>query len=536
MPNLNTLLDSNISLHCECIDRIYLNGYIPNLQRPGQAEYFLSVHRKYPVPSSALFGQMTLRFVDKIKQFAKDHHIPIVAFQRKQRKENVAQRYFQKAARRGRHGVVMIGVAQEKAQGFRSYKVRLSRGGTALRFSRQSVFVNHYYFYILDENFGPSFIKFCAYAPYTLRIWLNGHEWAKRQLTRQKIGYESLDNGFLAVDDPNRLQSTCDRLSADHIERYFRHWLAHLPHPFTAADHQAGYRYDLSILQLEISLTQVFHKPVQGREFFEEVIRENLDLGRPDRVQLVFARHIYRNTPSEFRTRIITEGVDPSIHIQYKKCRIKQYFKLGRALRTETTIDDAYDFDVGRSLRNFDYLRQLGRNINQRLLKIERTAQDCAVGKNLFESIVLPTQHQNQRVPGLRYGQPRVMALMQALTAFVFTPEGLTNQSLRPRVAALMNMPLSQYTTAKMSYDLRRLRLKGIVSRLDGKNRYALTSTGRKLALFFVKTYVRILKPGLQSMQTGSAPETVKLRTLAGTWKKLDQAIDGLVASAKLCA
>lgn len=120
-------------------------------------------------------------------------------------------------------------------------------------------------------------------------------------------------------------------------------------------DRQAGYRSQLFILQIELSHTQVLDKPVSGRIFFEEVIRENLDVGRPTHVQLIFDRRVTRGTPRPFRTRVITDKVVPSLHIDYKQTRIKQYHKEGRALRTETTISNARDFYIGNSLRNATY-------------------------------------------------------------------------------------------------------------------------------------------------------------------------------------
>ena len=123
-----------------------------------------------------------------------------------------------------------------------------------------------------------------------------------------------------------------------------------IPHPFTPEDRAAGYRYDISILQAEFSLTQVLDRPSTGRVFFEEVIRENLEIGRPDHVQLIFERRITKQTPGRFRTRVITEGVTPSLHIDYKRSRIKQYHKEGLALRTETTINDPHDFDIGHAV------------------------------------------------------------------------------------------------------------------------------------------------------------------------------------------
>ena len=111
--------------------------------------------------------------------------------------------------------------------------------------------------------------------------------------------------------------------------------------------------------------------------FFEEVIRENLDLGRPDEVQLLFDRKIIRTTPGRFRTRVVTEGVTPILNVYYKNTRIKQYHKEGRALRTETTINNTWDFRVHKSLRHLPKVRQIGFQANRRLLQVERISHDC---------------------------------------------------------------------------------------------------------------------------------------------------------------
>ena len=160
------------------------------------------------------------------------------------------------------------------------------------------------------------------------------------------------------------LQAICDRLGPEQIDALLRKWLAILPHPFSGEDRAAGYRYDLSILQAEFSLTQMLDKPVSGRVFFEQVIRDNLDIGRPDQVALIFDRRLMRRgpraTPGRFRTRVITQGVTPSLHVDYKHTRIKQYHKQRRALRTETTINDTTDFGIGKRLTNLPALREIG--------------------------------------------------------------------------------------------------------------------------------------------------------------------------------
>jgi hypothetical protein len=384
------VLADHVTLEIECIDRMYLNVFIPELQRTGQVAGFLMRHRGFPIASTALVAPMTRQFVSDIYDFAAAHGVPLIRFAKGQRKDGVMAQYL--AGFTGRDGIVFIGVAQEKAHIFRTERRHNPVTGAAYPWIVTATgIVNHYYFYGVDDDFGPFFIKFCSYFPYTARLCINGHEYAKRQAAKAGIGFTALDNGFAAASDPAAVQAICDGLTDDKIDALLRKWLARLPHPFTAADRAAGYRYELSILQAEFSLTQKLDAPVSGRIFFEQVIRDNLDLGRPDRVSLIFARQIQRGrkkpTPGVFRTRVITQHVTPSLYVDYKRTTIKQYHKEGQALRTETTINDTYDFEIGRRLTNLPALRQIGFAANRRLLTIQQLRHNPADGAAALTAI-----------------------------------------------------------------------------------------------------------------------------------------------------
>lgn len=265
------------------------------------------------------------------------------------------------------------------------------------------------------------------------------------------LPYESLDNGFVRCEEPSKLQKLCQPLGSEAIERFFRKWMRRRPVPLTRADQAAGYQHPLSVWQLECSLTQVFRRPVQGREFFEEVIRENLDLGRPDRVQLLFDRKIIATTPGTFRTRVITEGVAPSLHIEYKKTLIKPYFKENRALRTEITFNDTSDFGIGKSLRHLPYLRELGQKINRRLLEVQRVSSQCILSEPRKRSgLIQPTTtEEGPTAPALKMGDPRVRCLWAARCLFLHPPAGFRNGDLRQHVADLMGVPHPNTAQAK---------------------------------------------------------------------------------------
>jgi hypothetical protein len=531
-PNIETIIRDRVTLTVDCIDRLYLNGYLPTLQTSGQLCWFLEEHLGNPIPSPALLRPLHDRFVRDVATFADAGKIPVVHFERGQRKDAVAAEH--RARFSGPEGVVFIGVAQERASSFRAQKQTSPQGGVHFNFSRQPVAVNHYYFYLQDAEWGPAFVKVGTYLPYPVRVCLNGHEWAKQQARRAGLGFTSLDNGFLTCDDPAQLQAICDRLGPADVQRFFDRWVAQLPWPLTATDRAAGYRHRLSIWQLEISRTQVFDQPVQGRHFFEAVIRENLDLGRPDRVSLLFPTRLTRRTPPPsygYRTRVITAGVAPSLHVEYKHTHVKQYFKEDRALRTETTINDPTDFHARKALETLPQLRATGAQINQQMLTVERLSHACSVSPGTLAQLQTPRQQDGQRIPALRFGAPRVLALLQALCRFAHLPTGFRNRELRPHVAALLGRDLTAYSRGAMTYDLRRLRLHGLIERVAGAHRYTVTSFGSRVAFFYAKVHLRILQPASTALTDPSDELPSQLRDAI---RLLDQAINQLCAAAQL--
>lgn len=490
------ILNHHVKLSVEGIDRMYLNVYVPWLQTEQGVVQFFRGHRGQPLPSAALMSPISRSFVAKLEGFVAQHEIPLVQFRRGQRKDEVMAehlRHFQYD-----EGVVFVGKAQEKTPVFRTEKRRSPTTGRPYPWIvKSTAMVNHYYVYAMDRNFGPFFLKFCTYFPFNAKLCLNGHEYAKRQLAQKGIAFEALDNGILSCAEPERVQKICDGLSAEKIDGFLRKWLRLLPHPFTGADRKAGYRYDISILQAEFSLTQVLDRPVHGRLFFEQVIRENLDLGRPQQVQLIFNRKITRKTPGRFRTRVVTQDVTPSLNVYYKNTRIKQYHKENRALRTETTINNSYDFGVGKRLHNLAKLREIGFAANRRLIEVERLSHDCMLTEDTFRTINGPVAAGRQRASGLRFADPRAHALLQALILFRQIAQGFRSSDLRHHLAALSGRDPESLSQGAITYQLRRLRLHGLIERLPKSFRYRVTEFGFRAALFFTRVYNRILRPGL---------------------------------------
>jgi hypothetical protein len=472
------------------------------------------------------------RFAGDLESFARQEQIPVIQFRKGERKDDIAAGYRKKFSKP--EGVVFIGKAQEKMPVFRTERRKSeSTGATYPWLVRSTAMVNQFYVYCVDRDFGPFFLKFSSYFPYTARLCINGHEYAKQQLAKKNIGFEALDNGVLSCDDPKKLQAICDGLSAEKIDALLRKWLRLLPHPCTAADRKAGYRYQVSILQAGFSLTQVLDRPVTGRVFFEEVIRGNPDIGRPSQVQLIFDRRVSKKTPGRFRTRVITDGVVPSLHVDYKTTRIKQYHKEGRALRTETTVNNTRDFGIGKLLKNLPALRQVGFQANRRLPDVQKISHDCPIGEDAFDRVVRPAEVEGQRASALRFGDRRVQALFAVPVVFSLQLRGFNNSEMRALLAQLLGLDPANYPIGRMTCDLRRLRLHGIIERIPHSHRYQLTPDGLRIALFFSRTYARLLRPKLAQIMPEAPPIASPLRA---AFDRLTSEIDACCKEERLAA
>ncbi len=160
---------------------------------------------------------------------------------------------------------------------------------------------------------------------------------------------------------------------------------------------------------------------------------------RPEEIKLIFNRRIprRRRARERFCTRIVTHDVTPSLNVFYKNTRIKQYHKENRALRTETTINNTYDFRIGKLLSNLPKLREIGFAANRRLLEVERISHDCILSEERLQAIHRPVVAGRQRASGLRFADQRVQALLQALILFRQLANGFRAADLRQHLAAL---------------------------------------------------------------------------------------------------
>jgi hypothetical protein len=540
MGTVDRLLAEHVSFRCTSVDRVGIRGFIPGLQYEGGVVKFL-VNRGQRIPSPAALNANHERLLAELDAMVASSGVPVLRFSKGECKEDVARPSQDAAAAGGHSGVVLVGKAQERTSSWRGFvdesHASHRPGHPHIAWRRMSSVPDHWYLYFADDEWGPAFLKMCTYAPYPMWCCANGHEWAKRQLAKEGVAFQALDNGLLAVDDPGAAHRICARLGAGHVRDLLGRMMAVMPDPLTVEDRRAGFDWSFSVAQLEVSDTAVFDAPRRARAWFEAAIGDHLDLGRPERVSLVVDRRVVNRgkykTPGRFATEVITRDVIPQLQIHYKSSKAKAYLKEGRALRVETTVNNPADFAVHKTLNtaNWRTLRRLGADTNTRFLAALGEGQPALPDPATLESVVLPSLHDGQRAPGLRFGEPRTTALLASVAAFAHVIGGLTNRSLRHQMAALWN---PDYTQAQASYDLRRLRLKGLIERVEHTNTYRVTAKGHRIASFLTKLATRVVIPALTDLDDVLKPPKAAPRPVRDAWRAYERSIDTLVR--KRCA
>ena len=524
---LADIVAGHVSLEIEGFDRIYLNGYVPAMQAPGQVASFLH-SRGFPIASPAGLGQNAQAFRAAVHRYAQDNGIPWVRFTKGVRKLDLIRPYLEAAEKAGRSRVVAVGEAREFQWVFGATRTESPDGVPWFRFYRTERLVTCYYFYIHDRRVGPAFIKVCTYAPYPVKVWCNGHEIARRAALAEGLAVTPLANGFAATSDPVRLQELCDLVQAGTLRVFFERWMARLPLPLSPADREHGFWWELSMRQVEVSRTLVFDDPRRVRAVFEELLAGNMNLGRPEHIEIIFNSKVSRKTPGVFSTRLLNRSDQVTVNLSFKHSRIKIYLKEDRALRIETVINDPGDLGCKRSLEHLEELAAKARACNARLMDAVHAGQGSGILANpVIERIAHPTfDEAGRRVPAMRFADPRMQALAGCLTVWDHAVTGITNKSLRAWMTGLLGVP---YSMNQASYDLARLRRNGLIEKIARTNTYRLTPDGITFALVYSRVHDQVLYPLTAHDQAIAAPADIR-----AAWHAITRHIDSTIAAAHL--
>jgi hypothetical protein len=475
-----------------CFDRILLNGVIQVLQNPACVVGFLKEKRQAARVTPAYFRTISTDYHHFVQAFAEQRHVEVLMPPKGVRREEWVEPFYQQL--QGQAGIAVILKARENAR----VAVSFPRQGDHVELLNR--FVQQYYFYIQDRDFGRMFLRVCPYFPFSARLCLNGHEWLACRLRQEGIAFEQCANAFRSCADPARLQELSDQFSAADIEACGHRWLAQLVPFFTDRErrHQ-GFGYRLFVSQVEYCTNLIFEQRAALDRLHERLLDLNRSIGHPDKIALIFGRRITKHTDAGLKTQILDHDLGlPVIRSESKSSSIKQYARDNLVLRTETTSYHTPDLGVNKGVEHLPELRETMAAANDRYLDVQQDVLETFVDRGQLERLRQPTvSTSGRRTPGLKLDDPRLLAVLQALTCFaLLAGRGrFRTTDLHATAAEALGKTTETYTLGQPRYDLAKLRGKGLVERVGGTQSYRLPAEGYRIAVLYLKLFHRIYAP-----------------------------------------
>ncbi|MBA7516572.1 hypothetical protein ES705_08620 [subsurface metagenome] len=516
-----------IDFSCELFDRIILKGYIPLVQRENGMVYFLRNVRGIQCISKEALKELTKGFIHRVEKYSQEQQVLLLTAERNDSKLSIAASYDT-----GNEGVVCILKSKEYGRSFSSYEPKKAKDKNYRRICRALHEVNHYYFYIRDEEVGGlNYIKICSCFPFNVEIYVNGHNWLEVQLQREGIGHVKEDNCILEADDVPALQRICSRLNDDPLWRFADRWIYKFV-PILGREREAGYYYRYFISQVEYSNNIVFKDERILDELFQAMIDQYRRIGKPDSISQIFERRITSRYRGVFQSNIHMERKHPCIKSWYKKCYVKQYNKKGRILRTEPCINNTRDLGIGESIVNLGYVGKVCHGIAGRYLDSQVGIDDRFLARHNLADLSKTEQVGNKRITGIRIEDERIMGVIAALLKRSNVISHITNKDLRKEVQRVRKIGEEEYGSTKMGYDLKRLLMKKIIKRVKGTHKYIFTKIGYKICLMLLLIKDRVVEPIISGIRVGvkTAGNYLKLK-LNEQFIKVNNVLDEIFES-----
>lgn len=534
--------------HYSCFDRIILHGQIPSFRHTacaGTVRWFLRNRRNLKV-SRATFGKIASDYRDWIEQYAANHHLDLLQPQQnpelaKVRREDLVEPYFQKL---GQDEGVAVVLKLREHERIACYYVRTDE----IAILRRQVPL--YYFYLNDRQCGRMFLRICPHFPFNITVWLNGHNWLKRQLDNEAIAYQTHDNLFVACQRPERLQELSDTFAPQHINQSVHAWVNRLLPFITDSERDEGFRHQLYMNQIEYCHNLVFDNRRMLHRLFERLLDANRGLGHPDKLAVIFGRTNYIPDTRTGQTALkITKLHLPVLTASYKQMVLKQYAKDGgphvgddvAALRTESSCFQLKDLSLRKHLDNLPKVREVLDRANQRCLNVQQDVLTTYVDRGQLDQLRRPTvSPTGRRVPGLRLDDPRLLAVLQAVLCFAYlVGKGIfRTKDLLGDVQRALDNP--DYTLNQLRYDLGKLRGKGLVVRLPGSQSYQVSDEGYRVGILHLKLYQHLYAPLIAAIRAPVPADNCVLQSrqtkLDRLYTQVDRAITRLATHFGLAA
>lgn len=484
----------SIRFQYSCFDRMLLNAVVQPMQRPALIVGYLDKCKHVPSITRAYFRQLSEDYHEFVAELAVKQRIQILEPPKGVRREDWVEPFYKSFGQR--FGIVVILKSRENARVAVSYPT--PSGGNRIEVCTR--FVWQYYFYLRDRDWGRMFLRICPYFPFNTRVCVNQHEHLARQLEREGITFRQTANALVQCADPERLQHLADGFRPGDLDRPVQRWLHQLVPFYTRDPDRTSDRvYRVFCSQIEYCTNLIFRQRTALDRMADRLLDLNRTIGRPDKLSTIFGYRITKAYRGGLKTQIADHHLgNPVIRSEYKDSSIKQYVRDHQVLRTETTSYNTNDLGVGKSIGNLPQLRSVMNAINDRYLTIQQDVLETYVDRGQLARLRQPTvSASGRRTPGLKLDDPRLLAVMQALTCFVHLARAgrFRTRDLHQVAAEALGLTMATYRLGQLRYDLAKLRAKGLVLKVPKTQTYRVTPQGMRICVLFLKLAQRVYAP-----------------------------------------
>ncbi len=491
----------------DCVDRIVLNAYFQLAQTGGG----------FRVWWRRLFGtdenlddthvmRFAARFARRVHAWAEKHDIPVLSAKSGERKHRKVEHYL--PLDRDFRGIFCIMVGRAPAPLIRVR--RFGEGGIDVGRKNPQPYANYYHFHLMDPEWGHVIVRFCPHPPFFANVILNGHEYVARQATKQMIPFRQEGNCFTCAADLAGLGAIADTMSAPsavgRLVQVGERWLysACLRFALPLEDQQrSGFRYTYSVYQAECCRNLLLHHGRHLDVILNDVIdhtRPHLDFktlktifGRKRRSYFRYSPH--RNPP---RYEVVVERPDYDLtvfKIHFGRLTVKLYSKGECVLRAEAIAHNTKDLRCGCGIDRFPDIVSALQALLDRFLSVLRSLDACFVDAHTLDVLPLPSTVGSVRVGGVDLNKRRMQAVMEALLPLAVKPRGFQASDLAARVAELLGSEGQSYGPRQAAYDLKKLRAKGLIHKIDHSRRYEAPPEGLRQMAAMIVLRTKVLRP-----------------------------------------
>jgi len=466
----------------DCIDRIVLNAYSPLLLVPGGVRnWYRTMEGSDKDMSDASMMRYAGRFSRRVQSFCKKKNIPFVYFPIGERKHIEAE--LLKPQDRSFIGIFAVFVS--RAPSLLWEVKRFDNSSIDIRRKKKTSLVNHFYFHIMDKEWGHITIRMCAHPPFSCNIILNGHDWVERQEGYSKLQVTKEGNCFTSYNNGEKLSQIADTLKFNgQFEQVCQRWVySCLWFVMDKKQQQdTGFRYKFSIYQIEYSRNLLFKRGRQMDDVYQKII--DLTRGRLNikRLKMIFGKktrpYNHKSTASAPEVRIEKPDYNLTIFkIHFGRLTVKLYDKGERTLRAEVVVHNTKDLKCKRGIESFAEIVEKLETIMGSFLSNLDFAHLALIDDETFEDMAMPTTTGSNRLAGIDFTKRRTKIVALALLSLSMKPGSFTSKDLSEELKPLFD---NRFSSRKASYDIKKFRGKGLVMKISGSIKYDLTEKGIK--------------------------------------------------------